>query len=116
MESEQSTPAEESKEDENPSDSEEEHQKPSRHEQMKAKIETKTISKEEEQKARRDMLINSSQHQSQTCWKSVILNAFVALVFYAYFIFTYSYHKTQIESFQANIINIHLFYKKYTDF
>lgn len=57
----------------------------------------KTI--EDDYKTRKLMLYASSKQNRQGCWRSIFLNALVALSFYSYFMFTYIFHMKEVSNY-----------------
>ena len=52
----------------------------------------------------------------QSCWRSIFLNACIALAFQSYFLFTYLYHMKEVNTYYTSATLSPLFFQRYSDF
>ncbi|TNV87908.1 hypothetical protein FGO68_gene2105 [Halteria grandinella] len=61
----------------------------------------------------RQQMLKNSQKQKQKCIKLLIFNGVVTIIFFAYFVFTYAFHRVQLQILENLIETSPLFFARY---
>lgn len=56
---------------------------------------------ESEIRMRKKLLSHTSKERKKKCWNAIMLNGLVSVFFYGYFIYSYVFHKIELDTLNA---------------